>query len=230
MPLNPPAPAVLFDLDGTLVDSLPDLLWALNQLLGELGLRQARLDEVQGWVGDGVAMLVERALAATRGRGEVGLDEGVLQQAIAKFTAYYQSHVAVESRLYPGVRAMLDQLRAQGYKLAVCTNKPTALAQELLATLGVALYFTAVIGGDAVSRRKPHGEHIAATLAALGTEARHSVMVGDSANDVAAARAAGIPVLVVSFGYFSGPAQDLKADGVIENFSQLLQALGALLA
>ncbi len=208
--------AVLFDLDGTLVDSLPDMAWAMNQLLPEMGRRATNLAEMRTWVGDGAAVLVERCMQATGGLPDLPLPE-----VVKRFVALYRTHVAVDTRPFPGVLAALTALRAAGHPLGVCTNKPVALSLLLLDALQMRDFFSAVIGGDSVSERKPHPEHLLATLRAMKVENRKALMVGDSANDVAAAKAAGIPVILVGFGYTQVPAESLGADGVIANFADL---------
>lgn len=208
--------AVLFDLDGTLVDSLPDLAWAMNQLLGELGREPTTLAEMRTWVGDGAAVLVERCLMATG-----GLPEQPLAEAIKRFLAFYRTHTAVETRPFPGVLATLTALCAAGHPLGVCTNKPTDLSLLLLDALGMTHYFSAIIGGDSVPERKPHPGHLWATLEAMQMKGRKALMVGDSPNDVAAAKAAGIPVVVVGFGYTQIPATAMGANIVIADFADL---------
>jgi phosphoglycolate phosphatase len=208
--------AILFDLDGTLVDSLPDLSWAVNQLLAEFGREPATLADMRTWVGDGVAVLVERSLMATG-----GLPELPVAEAVKRYLDYYRGHAAVETRPYPGVLTTLTALRAAGHPLGVCTNKPTDLSVLLLNALGMRDFFSAVVGGDGVPERKPHPGHLWATLDAMGMRDRKALMVGDSLNDVAAAKAAGIPVTVVSFGYTQIPVETMGADVVIADFADL---------
>lgn len=208
--------AILFDLDGTLVDSLPDMAWSMNQLLAELGRKPTTLADMRTWVGDGVAVLVERCLMATG-----GLPEQPLAEVVKRYLAFYRTHVAVETRPFPGVLATLKALRAAGHPLGVCTNKPTDLSLLLLDGLGLTGFFSAVIGGDSVPERKPHPGHLRATLDAMRMSDRNALMVGDSPNDVAAAKAAGIPVVVVGFGYTRIPAEALGADVVIADFADL---------
>jgi phosphoglycolate phosphatase len=200
-----------------LVDSLPDLAWAMNQLLDEMGRKPATLAEVRTWVGDGAAVLVERCLMATG-----GLPNRPLAEAVERFLAYYRTHVAVETRPYPGVLAALTALSAAGHPLGVCTNKATDLSILLLDALDMRRFFSAVIGGDSVAERKPHPGHLRAALDAMQVNnGRKVLMVGDSPNDVAAAKAAGIPVVVVGFGYTQIPAEAMGADVVIANFADL---------
>jgi phosphoglycolate phosphatase len=203
---------LLLDLDGTLVDSVPDLAAALNRLLGTRGLAPLSRAEIAPMVGDGVAKLVERAFAA---RGQAP-DEG----ALAEYSADYGAHAAVETRPYPGVAEALNSLTGEGWLLAVCTNKPEAAARSLLGALGLAHYFAAIGGGDSFPVRKPDPAHLLATLTAAGGEPAHAVMAGDHANDVAAARGAALPCIFAAWGY--GPLA--MADGaaaVAHDFAEL---------
>ncbi len=220
---NPPA-AILFDLDGTLVDSLPDLLRAMNGLLSEMGRPPVTIQQVRGWVGDGAAPLVERAMLATGGPSDISLPE-----LVKRYLGHYEGNTAVDTRPFPGVERTLQRLKAAGHPLGVCTNKPTALSLELLDALGLSSLFGAIVGGDTVAARKPDPAHLRATLDAMGMEGRRALMVGDSANDVAAARAAGIPVVAVAFGYSRIDPKDLGADVLIEDFTTLPDAAAQFL-
>lgn len=219
---NEPA-AVLFDLDGTLVDSLPDMTWAMNRMLAEIGRVPTELASMRSWVGDGAAVLVERALAAT---GGMPADPTV---AVRRFLAFYRMHAAVDTRPFPGVVEALSALREAGHPLGVCTNKPNDLSRLLLDALDMSRFFSAIVGGDGVPERKPHPGHILATISEMGMEGRKVLMVGDSPNDVAAAKAAGVPVAVVAFGYAQVPAGELGADLVISDFADLPRVAAAYL-
>jgi phosphoglycolate phosphatase len=214
-----PLEAVIFDLDGTLVDTLPDLAAALNRLLAEEGHGSLDHAAVAAMLGDGAAKLVERAFAAI-GRGLAG-DEYIRLRG--RFLEIYESGLSRRSRPYPGVIEMLAALRAAGLRLAICTNKPEAPSHALLAALGLAGYFDAVVGGDTLEVRKPHGRHLTETISRAG--ASTAVMIGDTPNDVVAARNAGVPVIAVSHGYAQIPAAELGADAVIDHFRELEDAL-----
>ena len=204
---------LLFDLDGTLVDSVPDLAAVLNRVMAARGLAGFSHAETALMVGDGVAKLVERAFAA-RGRTP---DAG----AIAEYSADYLAHAAVRTRPYPGVVEGLQALSGEGWKLAVCTNKPEAAARSLLTALGLAGYFAAVGGGDSFPVRKPDPAHLLATLRAAGGDPAHAVMAGDHANDVAAAHGAGLPCIFAGWGY--GPAaMAAGADAVAQDFAAMV--------
>lgn len=213
-------PIALFDLDGTLVDSAPDLHAAADRMAHRLGLAPYRLDEIVGMVGDGVRALVERALAA-RGRA---FEEGIC----AAFLADYEANAAVATRPFPGIPAALEALAARGWRLAVCTNKPAAAARALLAALGLAQRVAAIGGGDSFAVRKPDPGHLAATLAAAGGDPAAAVMVGDHRNDVLAAAGLGIPCVFAAWGY-GPPAMAEGAAAVARTPAELPALLGRLI-
>jgi len=216
--------AVVFDLDGTLIDSAPDLRTALNYLLAEHGRRPLTLSEVTAMIGDGAAKLVERALAAT---GDVAGDD--LPAMTAAFLAHYEGKAAVETRPYPGVPEALAGLVADGIALGICTNKPEAPTREILRDLGLDRAFTAIFGGDTLDGvRKPDPRLVLAVLDTLEANPENAVFVGDNANDVGAARAAGMPVILRAGGYTVVPAEQLGADVVIAGFDELRGALEGL--
>ncbi|PIW26750.1 MAG: phosphoglycolate phosphatase [Rhodospirillales bacterium CG15_BIG_FIL_POST_REV_8_21_14_020_66_15] len=213
--------AVVFDLDGTLIDSVPDIRAALNWLLARVGRREVSRDEVVGMVGDGVPMLVERGLVATG-----GIPAGGLEAPIRDFTAHYEANAAHLTRPFPGVTAALQALTDAGCRLGVCTNKPAGATAEILEALALAPFFAAVAGGDTVPGvRKPDPRHLMHVLDALGAVPQEAVMVGDSHNDVNVAKAAGVPTVAVTFGYAHGPVEDLGADALIGHFDELVPAL-----
>ena len=187
------ARVLVLDLDGTLVDTVPDLAAALNRLMAARDLPLFDYPSTAAMVGDGVAKLVERAFAA-RGRTPDAT-------AIAEFSADYAAHAAVESCLFPGVGTVLRDLVAEGWRLAVCTNKPEGAARTLLDALGLSPLLHAVGGGDSFPVRKPDPAHLLATLTAAGGEPNRSVMAGDHANDVQAALGAGLPCIFAAWGY-----------------------------
>ena len=207
--------AILFDLDGTLVDSAGDLRDALNALLAEEGLAPLDLQAVKGMVGDGVAKLVERGLTA---RG-AGLDR--LPARVARFMELYEPNAARLTRPYPLVAETLESLRQRGLRLAVVTNKPHAATMRILEALDLARFFDAVVGGDTLSRRKPDPAPLLHAMRALDAAPAETLMVGDNHHDVAAARAAGVPVAVVAYGYGGRPAAELGADRVLDSFAAL---------
>lgn len=211
--------AVVFDLDGTLLDTAPDLCGTLNELLAEHGRPTMPLTRLRPMIGDGAAKMVERGFAAS---GEVPADFTAL---IRRFIDLYEARIAAETQPFPGVIACLDRLRAAGTRLAVCTNKTTSLTETLLAALELRHYFPVVIGGDGPAR-KPDPRHLLAVTERLGVAPEQALMIGDSINDVAAAKAAGIKVVAVTFGYTTTPAIELGADAVIDSFDELPRLLG----
>jgi len=213
--------AILFDLDGTLVDSVPDLAGALNALLEEEGLAAIPEEEVRGMVGNGVEKLVERGFAA-HGR-EVAGDE--LASMTKLFMSLYEPRATLRTRLYAGVAATLQSLRSEGVSLAVLTNKPSEPTRLILEGLRVADCFRTVVAGDSGLPKKPDPAVIHAALEALGASAEEALMVGDSPADVGAARAAGIPVIVVSYGYTKVPAEELGADHVVDSLTEIAAAI-----
>lgn len=216
--------AIVFDLDGTLVDTAPDLHGALAHVLADSGRRTVTLDDVRNIVGDGARAMLERGFAATGGP----LEGTAFEAAFQLFLRHYGANVARLSRTFEGVEEVLAGLQEAGAALGVCTNKPQALTEALLEELALDAHFGAVVGGDALPVRKPDPAHLTATLERLSRGGAPAVMVGDSRNDVAAARGAGLPVVLVSFGYTSVPVADLGADIVIDHFRDLPAALAEL--
>ncbi|MCS6931049.1 MAG: phosphoglycolate phosphatase [Acetobacteraceae bacterium] len=184
---------VVFDLDGTLVDSAPDLAAALSRLMAARGLPGFGREEVIPMIGDGARLLLERAFAA---RGLPPDDA-----ALPAFLADYEANAARATRPFPGIPEALEALSAAGWALAVCTNKPAAAARGLLAALGLQDAFAAILGGDSLPVRKPDPAHVLGAVAAAGGDPRRAAMVGDHANDMRAAAAAGIPALFCAWGY-----------------------------
>lgn len=216
-------PTIIFDLDGTLVDSAPDLTAALNAALADAGRPAVDPATVRHLVGHGARALIERGLALSGGGSEADI-----ARALPVFLDYYAAHIADGTRPYPGCAAALDGLAAGGSRLAICTNKPVSLSVALIAALGWTERFAANLGGDSLAVRKPDPAHVLATIAAAGGDPATSVFVGDTAVDVAAARAAGVPVIVCAFGFADRPAVDLGADAVIADYAGLAAALAAV--
>ncbi|MDZ4689867.1 phosphoglycolate phosphatase [Terricaulis sp.] len=217
---------IVFDLDGTLVDTAPDLVRALNETMAIEGLPRVKLDAVRSMVGQGARVLIERAAA----RAGVNFRDEKLDQLTEAFVEFYRADIARESRPFPGVEDTLAGLAAMGAKLAVCTNKRTELSLQLLTALNLTDWFAAIVGADAVTQRKPHADHYRAAVARAGGTIRRSVMIGDTVADVATARGAGAPVAVVAFGYCDVGAEKLGADVVLNSFSEVAPACRRLLA
>ena len=204
---------LLLDLDGTLVDTLPDIVAALNRLMAKRGLALFSRAATASMVGDGVAKLVKRAFA-TRG---VTADAA----AVADFTADYTAHATTASCIYPGVADGLQTMAAEGWRLAVCTNKPAVAAHAVLSAVGVAPLLAAIGAGDSYPMRKPDPAHLLATLRAAGGEPRRALMGGDHRHDISAARDAGLPSIFAAWGYGT---LDMAADAtaVAQNFTELV--------
>ncbi|WP_372786567.1 phosphoglycolate phosphatase [Phenylobacterium sp.] len=216
---------VAFDLDGTLVDTAPDLVGTLNVILAEEGLRPLAMAHARDLIGHGARRLLERGFQAA---GEP-LPAERMPALFDRFIARYLAHIADESRPFPGVVDALEALRADGARLAVCTNKPTGLSNSLLRALDLARLFDAVVGPDAAPAAKPDPRHLEAAIAAAGGTPDRALMVGDAATDAGAARAARVPLILVSFGYTEVPARDLAPDVLIDHFAELPDAVQRLL-
>jgi phosphoglycolate phosphatase len=216
--------AILFDLDGTLVDSAPDLARTMNVLLERRGRRPLTLDDVRHMVGQGAKVLMERAMAAT---GEPASARDI-DRMFDEFLAYYNHHIADESRPFPGVREALERLTEAGCAMAVCTNKPEWPSRRLLEELGLDGYFGAIVGGDTLAVRKPDPGHLHECIRRVGAAPGRAIMVGDSRTDVDAARAAAVPVVAVTFGYTPQPVATFGPDVLIDHFDELWAALDRL--
>jgi len=215
--------AVLFDLDGTLVDSAPDLTLAANKMLSELGYPQVNCSQVKGWVGDGVRSLVRRALTAIL--GDVPADS-LIEQSYVLFQRYYAESVYQDSTLYPGVHKTLQTLKSSGLALACVTNKPSRFTKPVLEKSGLTGFFGAVVSGDDLSLKKPDPAPLKFAAEQLGVPLTACVLVGDSINDIRAADAAEIPVLWATYGYAG--QDDIEQDatyGAIDTIVQLCECL-----
>ena len=211
------SPLVIFDLDGTLIDTAPDLMASLNHVLGLNGLAPVAFEDMTWLVGQGAKVMIERAwsLHAHPGSPEQ------LETAFDAFLVHYAAEMPGRSAPYPGLIAALDRLESAGMKLAVCTNKTEALARRLLDMLELTGRFAAITGGDTFEVRKPHGDHILGTIAKAGGAPDKAVMIGDSINDILAAQNARVPSIAVPFGYSDKPVASFNPDIVIDHFDQL---------
>jgi phosphoglycolate phosphatase len=213
---------LVFDLDGTLVDSVPDLRAALNEMLRERGHPPLTLPQVKRMVGDGATVMVARALAAT---GTEATDAG---GALARFLEIYEANPVRLTRLYPDVRRTLTELRRRGYGTAICTNKPQRATIAVVEGLGLGDLFDGIAGGDRFPVRKPDPGHLLSLICELGARREASVMIGDNENDAAAARAAGIPLVLMRYGYARVDPDSLAADALLDHFGELPEALTRL--
>lgn len=211
---------LVFDLDGTLTDSVPDIAAAVNRTLAARGLPTLAEPDVAAMVGDGLQPLIDRAFKAAGGVPDAN--------AGADYLADYESRVAEDTRLYPGVADALDKLRADGWTLAVCTNKPERAARLLLEALGVADRFAAVGGGDSFAAHKPDPRHLAGTIRAAGGEPTRALMVGDHSNDVRAASGCGVQAVFAGWGY-GRPGMEEGAAAVARDLPEFVEIAGRLM-
>jgi phosphoglycolate phosphatase len=214
---------LIFDLDGTLIDSAPDLAHALNRLLGELGRPPLGLDSVRRMIGDGTPQLVRRALA----EGGAAVEEAAMPELFERYRGFYLAGATQSTRAYPGVPETLAALKAAGHRMAVCTNKFQRPTMKILDFLDLTRFFTGVAGGDVVPARKPDPRHLLAALELIGGTPAESAMIGDGVNDVGAARAAGIPIILLDSGYGDIAARDLGGDCLLSGFSDIPAALAS---
>jgi len=217
--------ALLFDLDGTLVDSAPDLALAINQMLTELHLSTFPQDTIRSWVGNGAQTLVERALSGSV-TIDTALDPVRVNQALAIFLSTYRQCLCEESTLYPGVKETLVALKALGYRLAVVTNKPAQFIEPIINGLGLNGLFELFVGGDSLAERKPHPLPIYHACQQLAVNIEQSLMIGDSKNDILAAKAAKMESVGFTYGYNYG--EDIaiyQPEWRLEHFSALLPLL-----
>ena len=215
--------AVLFDLDGTLLDTIADLAEAANRMLAELGRPLRPQDEIHRFVGKGIPNLVRRCLTE-----DSAASEAEIAAAVAVFRRHYTVVNGIHARLYPGVDATLQAMRARGLRLAVVTNKAEAFTLPLLARTGIAGYFDTVVSGDTLAVKKPDPAVLHLACARIGVSAGEALMIGDSANDALAAQGAGMPVLLVTYGYSEGmPVDTIECDGLLSNALQALDYIAS---
>jgi phosphoglycolate phosphatase len=216
--------SVLFDLDGTLLDTINDLGEAANRMLAELARPQRSLEEIRSFVGQGIPHLVKRCMTEGTEASEAEIDA-----AIAAFRRHYAEVNGTRSRVYPGVVETLDAMRQRGLRLAVVTNKAEPFTLPLLENMGLSGFFSAVVCGDTLPVRKPDPEVLRHACRLLGTETDRALMIGDSVNDAQAARGAGIPVLLVTYGYSEGqPVDTIECDGLLSNATESLERITAI--
>jgi phosphoglycolate phosphatase len=208
---------IVFDLDGTLVDTAPDLISTLNVILAREGLPPVPYDDARPMIGGGARGMLERALAA-EGRPDLKPE---LERMFRAFIEHYADHIADRSLPYPGLEATLDRLADKGHRLAVCTNKLEWLSVRLLDTLKLSRHFAAICGQDTFGVMKPDPEVLRRTILRAGGEPARAVMVGDSGTDIRTARAAKIPVVAVDFGYSEAPIETLLPDRLISSYTEL---------
>jgi phosphoglycolate phosphatase len=221
-----PVRTVVFDLDGTLVDTAPDLINALNFVLDREGMPPIPLQSARNMIGAGARRMIERGLEAD-GRPASVAD---IDRMTADFVAHYAAHIADRSRPFDGLETALDELAARGYRFAVCTNKLEWLSKKLLGELGLSGRFSAICGADTFGVAKPDPAILQQTVARAGGDLSSTIMVGDAGPDVGVARRAGVPVIGVEFGYTEVPIADLKPDRLIGHMRDLRGAVESLMA
>lgn len=220
------APTIVFDLDGTLIDTAPDLVDTLNVVFAREGLPPVPYETARNLIGGGARLMIARGLEA-EGRVKTPAE---LEALFVDFIAYYTDHIADRSRPFPGLIDALDELAADGCRFAVCTNKLERLSLILLRALNLADRFAAICGQDTFGIQKPDPEVLRRTIAAAGGDPRRAVMIGDSVTDIRTARAAGIPVIAVDFGYSDKPVVEYGPDRLISHFSALPNAVAAIIS
>lgn len=215
--------ALLFDLDGTLLDSAPDLAIAVNQMLCDLGYRAVTEESVRSWVGNGAHKLVGRALANGQGLSESAVEPQQLADALNRFMEHYQHCYCGRSQLYPGVLEALAYWREEGVAMACVTNKPARFTDQLLEYFGLSAFITVSVSGDSLPQKKPAPEPLFHACEQLAVNPSAALMIGDSINDVLAARAAGMAVVCVDYGYNYGePIASALPDRVIASLAELI--------
>jgi len=215
---------IVFDLDGTLVDTAPDLIATLNLILGREGLPAVPYEDARTMIGGGARGMIEKALKADGRDGT----KAELDRMFGAFIDHYAAHIADRSRPFPAVESALDRLAGDGHRLAVCTNKLEWLSVQLLETLQLTRYFAAICGQDTFGIQKPDPEVLRRTILKAGGDPSRAIMVGDSGTDIRTARNAAIPVVAVDFGYSEVPIASLKPDRLISSFADLQAAIDGI--
>jgi phosphoglycolate phosphatase len=215
------SPLVVFDLDGTLIDTAPDLVASLNHTIAALDLAPVGYEDLTHLVGHGAQAMIE---SACKLRGHP-LTPEALPPLLERLVAFYTDTMPGDSKPFPGVIAAMDALKANGFRLAICTNKMESLATTLIAKLELTEYFDAITGGDTFAVRKPDAQHLLGTVERAGGRIDRTIMIGDSLNDMLVAHNAGVPSIAVPFGYSDVPVETLGPSHVISHFDQLTPEL-----
>ena len=215
---------IVFDLDGTLINSAPDLCYALNQTLSEINIPKITLQEVMGYLGDGALELIKRGI--TKHSNIENFDTELLR---LRFLEIYDTCLLNKTNFYPNAIQALKDLKKMNFTLAICTNKPELLAKRIINGLKASEYFDVITGGDTYDYRKPDPRHLINTILEAGKKVENAIMVGDSENDINCAQKANIPNIAVSFGYSKVPVKNLKPDLVMSNYINLSQLIRQLI-
>ena len=216
---------VAFDLDGTLVETAPDLIAATNHVLAAVDLAPVAPELIRPSISFGAAAMIKQGFRL-HGREIAALEAAA---HLERFLAYYRTNIAATSHAFPGLEASLDRLTAEGARLAVCTNKQAALSEQLLRDLRLRARFAALAGRDTFPVCKPHPDHLIGAIRMAGGDPKRAIMVGDSKTDIDTAKAAGIPVVAVTFGYTDVHVRDLAPNAVIEHYDELIPAIERLI-
>lgn len=217
---------IIFDFDGTLIDSVPDLAASVNFMLSKLRRKTYSVDEIREWIGNGAQTLVKRALTGKKEFEEKEVNKNLYEQALPIFLDYYETKVCEHTYLFKGVKETLEDLRERGYKMAIVTNKPYKFILPILEALGIEEYFDLLLGADSLQTKKPSPEPLLYAMNHFDCNEKECVMVGDSKNDIIAANNANMDSIAVSYGYNYG--EDISTHNpsiVIENFADLIKHL-----
>jgi phosphoglycolate phosphatase len=215
---------IVFDLDGTLIDTAPDLISTLNLILAQEGMPAVPFEAARRMIGGGARAMIEKAFAAEGRDGS----KAEIDRMFRRFIDHYAAHIADRSRPFPQLETVLDRLAGEGHRLAVCTNKLEWLSIKLLKTLDLARRFAMICGQDTFGVQKPDPEVLRRTILEAGGALNRAIMVGDSGTDVRTARAASVPVIAVNFGYSEVPIETLQPDRIIGSYGELEAAIGAI--
>tara|TARA_B100000686_G_C16728893_1_gene939451 strand:- start:96 stop:770 length:675 start_codon:yes stop_codon:yes gene_type:complete len=208
---------IVFDLDGTLINSAPDLCFALNETLKEINIPKITLQEVMGYLGDGALELIKRGISKYQ-----NIDNYDLEKLRLRFLEIYDSCLLNETDFYENVLDSLEKLKQMNFTLAICSNKPESLTRRIIKGLNATNYFNTITGGDTFNYRKPDSRHLENTILQSGKKIQQAIMIGDSQNDILCANALNMPSIVVSFGYSNIPVKDLNASIIMSNYINLI--------
>jgi phosphoglycolate phosphatase len=217
---------IIFDFDGTLIDSVGDLAAAINKMLLELKQEPINEETIRQWVGNGAQALVKRALCNSYDFNQSSIDHTLFEEALEHFLLHYKEAIAVKTCCYKGVKETLTALQQRGYILAIVTNKPYRFIEPILTALQLQEYFSLLVGADSLPYKKPHPEPLRYTAQELKCTIEDSIMIGDSKNDILAAKAANMDSIAVTYGYnYTEDIRDYKPDALIDRFDKLLEVL-----
>lgn len=215
------APLLVFDLDGTLLETAPDLVGSLNTVLENEGLEGIPIEIARTYIGQGARMMIEKGFKAN----QKPVSQEQIESLVPGFLDVYEARISLKTHVFPNLLDTMDELAERGWQFAVCTNKMERLARILLEDLSLINRFAAITGGDTFENKKPHPDHILKTISLTNALPEHSIMVGDSISDINAAKAANIPVIAVDFGYTPVHVSELDPDIVISDFKELQSAI-----